>query len=388
MPTDFHHGVRVVEINGGTRPIRTIATAIIGIVCTAPAAEAAVFPLDTPVLVTNLYTAIAAAGTTGTLLPTLRAIAQQANPVVVVVRVAPGVDAAATTAAVIGTVTAGGQKTGLQALLGAEAATGVKPRILAAPGLDTQAVTTELASIAQKLRAFAYAEAPGDTVSEVTDYRANFSQRELMLIWPKFKAADSTGAIVDVPATAYAIGLRAKLDEEIGWHKTISNIGVNGVVGISQNVFWDLQNPATDAGLLNADDITTLIRRDGFRFWGSHTCATDPLFQFESYTRTAQVLADTIAEAHLWAVDLPMTPSLVKDVIEGVNAKFRELKGRGYLLGGTAWYNAELNTPTTLKTGKLVLDYDYTPVPPLENLEFQQRITDTYLLEFAAQVTA
>ena len=30
MPTDYHHGVRVVEINTGTRPIRTIATAIIG----------------------------------------------------------------------------------------------------------------------------------------------------------------------------------------------------------------------------------------------------------------------------------------------------------------------------------------------------------------------
>lgn len=384
----YHHGVRVVEVNTGTRPIRTIATAIIGLVCTSADADVTAFPLDTPVLVTNLYTAIGKAGTTGTLLPTLKAIASQTNPIVVVVRVAPGVDAAATNAAVIGTVTVGGQKTGLQALLAAESVTGVKPRILAAPGLDTLPVATELAGIAQKLRAFAYVAAHGDTISDVLDYRENFSQRELMLIWPDFLGLDAAGATVTAPATAYAVGLRAKLDEEIGWHKTLSNIGVNGVIGISKAVFWDLQNPATDAGLLNADEVTTLIRREGFRFWGSRTTAADPLFAFENYTRTAQVLADTIAEAHLWAVDLPMTPTLVRDILEGVNQKFRDLTARGYILGGSAWYDERYNTPTTLKSGVLTLDYDYTPVPPLEDLEFQQRITDRYLIDFAAQVNA
>ena len=384
----YHHGVRVVEINNGTRPIRTIATAIIGLVCTSTDADAATFPLDTPVLITNLYTAIGKAGTTGTLLPSLKAIASQTNPVVVVVRVAPGADEAATNAAVIGTVTPTGQKTGLQALLAAESVTGVKPRILAAPGLDTLPVATELVSIAQKLRAFAYVAAHGDTISDVLDYRENFSQREIMLIWPDFLGLDSAGASTTAPATAYAVGLRAKLDEDIGWHKTISNIGVNGVIGISKPVFWDLQNPATDAGLLNADEVTTLIRRDGFRFWGSRTCSTDPLFSFENYTRTAQVLADTIAEAHLWAVDLPMTPTLVRDILEGVNQKFRDLTARGYILGGSAWYDERYNTPTSLKSGVLTIDYDYTPVPPLEDLEFQQRITDRYLLNFAAQVNA
>lgn len=384
----YHHGVRVTEINTGTRPIRAIATAIIGLVCTGPTADALAFPLDTPVLVTNLYTAIGKAGTSGTLAPTLKAIAQQTNPIVVVVRVAPGVDESTTTAAVIGTVTAEGQKTGLQALLSAEAVTGVKPRILAAPGLDTQAVTTELASIAGKLRGMAYAAGIGNTVSDAIDYRENFSARELMLIWPNWMATNAAGATVEAPATAFAVGLRAKIDEEVGWHKTISNVGVAGVTGISKPVFWDLQSPATDAGLLNAADLTTLIRRDGFRFWGSRTCSAEPLFAFESATRSAQVIADSIAEAHLWAVDLPMTPSLVKDILEGVNSRFRSWVAQGYLLGGSAWYDASLNTPETLKSGVLTLDYDYTPVPPLEDLEFNQRITDRYLLDFAAQVNA
>ena len=386
----YHHGVRVVEITEGTRPIRTIATAIIGLVATGPAADAAAFPLNTPVLVTDVYAALAKAGATGTLGKTLNAIAQQARPIIVVVRVEPGVDAAATTSNVIGTVLPSGQRTGLKALLSAQAQLGVKPRILGAPGLDTPAVAAELASVAQQLRAMAYASCwECDTVAEALAYRADFGARELMLIHPNFQSWDTVGnAAAEAPAVAYALGLRAKIDFETGWHKTISNVAVNGVVGISKSIFWDLQSSATDAGLLNEDGVTTLINAQGFKFWGSRTCSDEPLFSFESSVRTAQVLADSIAEAHMWANDKPMHPSIVKDILEGVNAKMRELKTLGYILDGSAWYDETINTAARLKEGKLVIDYDYTPIPPLEDLAFRQRITDRYYAEFASRVNA
>lgn len=386
----YHHGVRVVEITEGTRPIRTIATAIIGLVATAPDADAAAFPLNTPVLVTDVYAALAKAGTAGTLAKTLNAISQQARPIIVVVRVEPGADAAATTSNVIGTVLPSGQRTGLKALLSAQAQLGVKPRILGAPGLDAPAVAAELASVAQQLRAMAYASCwECDTVAEAMAYRADFGARELMLIHPNFQSWDTVAnAAAEAPAVAYALGLRAKIDFETGWHKTISNVAVNGVVGISKSIFWDLQSSATDAGLLNEDGITTLINAQGFKFWGSRTCSDEPLFSFESSVRTAQVLADSIAEAHLWANDKPMHPSIVKDILEGVNAKMRELKTLGYILDGSAWYDETINTAARLKEGKLVIDYDYTPIPPLEDLAFRQRITDRYYAEFASRVNA
>lgn len=81
-----------------------------------------------------------------------------------------------------------------------------------------------------------------------------------------------------------------------------------------------------------------------------------------------------------------MHPSLVKDILEGINAKFRELKRLGYVLGASAWYDEEVNEAATLKNGKLTLDYDYTPVPPLEDLTFQQRITDRYYEDFTLRV--
>lgn len=390
MPQDYHHGVRVFELNEGTRPIRTIETAIIGMVAVADDADSDYFPLDTPVLCTDLLKAIGKAGVQGTLAPSLDAIHDQANAATVVVRVAKAADAAEQASKLIGSVTAAGKYTGMKALLAAKTRVSVKPRILVVPGLDTLPVATELASIAQKLRGFAYVSASGcATKEEAVAYRDGFGQREMMVIWPDFMSWDTTAnQEVLAPATARAAGLRAKLDNEIGWHKTLSNYPVNGVDGISADVYWDLQETSTDSNYLNAAEVTTLIRHEGFRFWGSRTCSADPLFAFENYTRTAQVLADTMAEAHFWPVDGPLNPTLAKDIIAGVNDKFRELKTQGYILGGECWYDDSANSKDTLKAGKLYVDYDYTPVPPLENLVFRQRITDRYLVDFAAKMGA
>ena len=387
---DYHHGVRVVEINDGTRTISTVSTAIVGMVCTADDADATAFPLNQPVLVTNVLSAIGKAGSHGTLAAALHAIADQAKPVTVVVRVEEGEDEAATISNIIGTTDENGRYTGMKALLSAQTQLGVKPRILGVPGLDSLEVATALASIAQQLRAFAYVSAYGcKTISEAMAYRENFSQRELMVIWPDFIAWNTVANQSETAyATARALGLRAKIDTETGWHKTLSNVGVNGVTGISSSVFWDLQQVGTDADLLNEACVTTLIRKDGFRFWGNRTCSDDPLFAFENYTRTAQVIADTMAEAHMWANDKPLTPVLVRDIIAGINAKFREMVSAGYLLGASCWYDETANDKETLKAGKLFIDYDYTPVPPLEDLTLRQRITDTYLANFAASVNS
>ena len=394
--SDFHHGVQVVEINDGTRVITTVSTAIIGMVCTANDADEKVFPLNTPVLITDVIAAQGKAGKTGTLLPALTAIGDQCKPVTVVVRVAESEkedadDAAAETLSnIIGGADERGQYTGMKALLTAEAVTGVKPRILGVPGLDSQEVAAALATVCQSLRAFGYISAwECKTISDAIKYRDNFSQRELMLIWPDFIAWDTTAnASTTAYATARALGLRAKIDQDTGWHKTLSNVGVNGVTGISASVFWDLQASGTDADLLNEAGVTTLVRKDGFRFWGNRTCSDDPLFLFENYTRTAQVLADTMAEAHMWAVDKPMTASLIRDIIDGINAKFRELKSNGYIIDGSCWFDESANDKDTLKAGKLYIDYDYTPVPPLESLTLRQRITDTYLVNLAASINS
>lgn len=396
MPDQYHHGVRVIEINDGTRTITTVSTAVIGLVATADDANADYFPLNEPKLITDVYQAIGNAGKSGTLKRALTGIGANSKPVVIVVRVAEGEGENEeaiqnnVTANVIGTVTPEGKKTGLNALLVAEQRFGIKPRIIGVPELDNQAVTSAAASVAKKLRAFVYASAYRcETKEDATLYRNKFGDREVMIIWPNWIAFDVVDEkYKEVAAVSYALGLRAKLDRTVGWHKTLSNIVVDGVTGISRDVHFDLQDPNTDSGYLNAAQVTTLVNRQGFRFWGSRTCTEDSLFAFENYTRTAQILADTMAEAHFWAVDKPLHPTLARDIIEGINAKFRELKNLGLIIDGSAWYDPDMNSKDTLKAGKLFIDYDYTPVPPLENLLLRQRITDRYLVDFAERMKA
>lgn len=377
------HGITITEVNTGIRPIAALATAIIGLVATAPDAEAAAFPLDQPVFVRDFDAAIEAAGATGTLAGALRAISDQARAPVVVVRVAPGVDAEATDEAVIGG-SVDGLKTGLQALLASEARLGLKPRIIGAPGLDTQPVTAALAIVARKLRAMAYASAIGDDVSEAIDYRANFAARELMLITPDFKAGNATSF-----AVARALGLRSRIDREQGWHKTLSNVAVDGVTGVTKDYAFDLQDPACEVALLNDAEITSIINyQGGYRFWGSRTCSDEPLFAFESAVRAAHILQDEIAAGLMWAIDKPLTKSLVRDIVETINARLAQLVRDGRLIGARAWFDPERNPASELKDGKLYIDYDYTPVPPLEHLALRQAITDRYFADFSAGLAA
>lgn len=187
---------------------------------------------------------------------------------------------------------------------------------------------------------------------------------------------------------ASVLALRAHIDEThpAGFAKSISNVPIPGILGIKTPRTWDLEDPNTEAGYLNSKDVTTMIQHKGFRLWGNRTCSAQPEFAFEVATRTAQFLLDTIINGCFDFIDEPMTPTTVKDVIDSINAKLRQLVTGGFLIGASCWYNMDLNNPQDLSQGKLYIDYDYTPVPTMENLVLSQRITSTYLVDFAQLV--
>lgn len=383
MPIE--HGIKILEPVTGARPITLVATAVIGLIATASDADAVTFPLDKPVLVTDVRSAIAKAGEEGTLARALTEISNQCSPIIVVVRVAPGVAdedmtaEEATSANVVGDFTGAGY-TGMQALLAAEAQLGMRPRILGAPGLDTQEVAVALEIVAKKLRGFAYTSCWGaDTVAEAVTYRGEFSAREHMLIYPDFTGWPGK-------AVAIALGARAAIDQQVGWHKTLSNYALAGVTGLTADIDFDIRSSSNAAGLLNAAPVTTLVHMNGYRFWGNRTTSDEPLFAFESAVRTAQALQDSIADGLIWAVDKPLTVGLIRDIEETINASFRLLQAQGRIIGGSAWFDPALNTAVSLAAGQLTIDYDFTPCAPAELITLNQRITDRYYVGFADQV--
>lgn len=379
------HGARTKEETDLITAINDIDSSVIGVIAVADDADEDAFPLNTPTLVVRAKSMLGKAGKTGSLYKTLKAISDQCSPKIIVVRVAAakapaeGVEAQTQSQLIIGGSDADGNYTGMYALLTAEQKTGYRPRILAVPEYDTEEVTSQLCVIAKQLRAYVYASCNAcNTLAEARAYRATFASRELMLLWPNFIAYNPvSGENEEFPSPAYAVGLRAYIDNQYGWHRSLSNIAVSNVLGMSKDVFWALQAEDSDAQTLNNDEITTIIKRNGFRFWGNRTTDTNE-FIFEVYTRTAQILADTIAEAQFETVDGPLTPTNVKDVVSAIKKKLSALVTAGKLLGADCWFDIVDNATTDLRQGKVVIRYKYTPVPPMEDLTLIQTFTDEY----------
>lgn len=383
----YLHGVEVIELNTGSQSIKTVATSVIGVVCTADDADSATFPLNTPVLITNPLAYLEKAGKTGTLKRTLNSIGSLVKTPTVIVRVADSEDSDTLTANIVGTQE-NGQYTGLKALLTASSTVFVKPKLLAVPKLDNQAVATELVSIAKKLNAFCFISDNGATTKEqAVEYARNFSAREAMMIWGDWQSFNVDKKAYDTDyATARAVALQAYIDKTQGWHKNLSNVVVDGVTGITKPVSFDINESSTDANFLNEKNITVCLNYEGFRYWGSRTLSSDQRWAFQQATRTAQIIKETIAAAHLWAMDQPISKNLVKDILEGINNKFRQWTTQGRILNGKAWVD-EASTGDVLKDGKLLIKYDYHWVPSLESLGFTQIVNDEYVMELANSIT-
>lgn len=134
MSTQFLHGAEVIQIDDGIRPIQTVKTGVIGLIGTAPDANAVTFPLNTPVLLAGQQHKAADLGATGTLKDAIDGIFDQTGAMVVVVRVEDDADPAIQMGHIIGD---GTLMTGVHAFRAAKAEVKVAPRILIAPGFTS-----------------------------------------------------------------------------------------------------------------------------------------------------------------------------------------------------------------------------------------------------------
>ncbi len=399
MTETFLHGVEVLEIDTGPRPIRTVRSSVIGIVGTAPEADPTAFPLNTPVLIAGSRAEAAKLDTTGngegTLPAALDGILDQAGAVVVVIRVEEGEDEAATLANVIGGVNSStGQFEGVQALLGAESVLGFAPRILIAPGFTHQRpedpvtpgtflanpVVSELIGIADRMRAVIIADGPNATDAAAITYSGDFGSARVYVVDPWVQVFKG-GSVATEPASARVAGLIAKSDQDRGFWWSPSNQNINGIIGTARPVDFKLGDANSRANLLNEENVTTIIRQDGFRLWGNRTLSSDPKFAFLSVRRTADIINDSLQRAHLWAVDRNITKTYVQDVEESVNAYLRTLVALGAILGGRCWADPDLNTAANITQGKIWFNFDFTPPYPAEHITFRSILTNEYIEE-------
>lgn len=390
MPEQFVHGIEHIEISDGIRPISTVKSSVIGLIGTAPEANEDKFPLNTPVLITGRRTEAAKLGTSGTLPTAIDGIFDQCGAMVVVIRVAEGVaggEATAEAAAisnVIGGVNAEtGRNEGIQCFLDANSVVKARPRILIAPGFSHQhAVATELLSVAERLKAVCILDGPNTTNEAAISYAENFGSARVFVVDPWVTVWD-TAASADVvqPASARVAGLISKSDNERGFWWSPSNQEILGITGTARPIDFVMGDSNCVANHLNENNVATIIHQDGYRLWGNRTPATDIKFAFLCVRRTADMVAESLLAAHLWAVDRGITRTYMEDVRDGVDMYLRHLQKVGAILGGSCWVDREINSADQIMQGIVYWDYDFTPVYPAEHLVFRSHIVDDYIEE-------
>lgn len=330
------------------------------------------YPLNTPVAIVGT-TMLSRLGDKGTLKQALTEINDQRNALTVVVRVAEEKDEARTRAAVLA---------GIVALSSAKSVTTYQPRIVIAPGFsEDDAVGKALETVAGKLRAVAYIDCEsGATLQEVVQRRQSYGTRT-ELLRPRVQVSNADGQLVYRPYSAFAAGLRARIDFEKGWWWSKSNQDINNIIGVEQIDEFILGDENCDANLLNMQNVSTIIRRAGFKHWGNRLCGTNPQWRFESVRRTADVIEDSIQETMLEYVDRPLDRENADDIIGTINAYMRQLVGLGAIFGGRAWLDEELNTAESMAAGVLYINYDFGPKSPTELISLRVRVNNNYALE-------
>ena len=383
MSDSFFHGVEIVEDNSGSRPVKTVSSSVIGIVGTAPNADLATFPLNKPVLIAGQEVSkIAKLGATGTLVDAMTGIfASGVGAMVVVIRVDENADSVKQLANVIGGIDAKtSARTGIQALLDAQATLQLKPKILIAPTFTNEAgVVNALLEVANKLKSIIIAEGQSTTDEQAVNYAKQFDSSRVYLVDPRV-IVTKNGKDTAVANSSYVAGHIARIDNQYGWHYSPSNHVVYGINSTERAIDYD--NTATcRASYLNQNKVATIINDNGFRLWGNYSLSSDPKWQFLSVRRTADIINESIALAQKWAVDRGITKTLVDDVVMSVNSYLRTLTSQEKILGGSCWADPEDNPASEVAQGNLLINFDFTAVYPAQHIQIKSKLTSDYIEE-------
>lgn len=404
MPASFLHGVETIELDKGTRTIKTVKTAVIGLVGTAPIhnVSAEYKTINDPIIITNEKDAVKYFGgiTPGFTIPSaLDAIFDQGAGIVIVVNVFdplvhkdennnPDVTKVSLSD-VIGGVTANGKRTGLKAFKDCYSLFGYYPKTLIVPKYcENTAVVAEMNVIANSIRAIGFADAPiGTLFQEVLTGRGpegtinfNTSSERIILCYPQLKVYDTATDTEKVePYSQRIAGVLANKDTEKGYWWSPSNTEIKGITGVERQLTSMINDPQSEVNLLNEAGIVTVFNSygSGFRTWGNRNASfpssTAPT-NFINIRRTADILHESVEYSMLQFIDYPIDNGLIDAICESVNGFIRTLIGRGALIDGKCKYNPDKNPATEIANGHLTFDIEFMPPTPAERITFESFI--------------
>jgi phage tail sheath protein FI len=383
----FLHGIEHLNLPADFAPVNDVVTAVIGLAGTADQGE------------TNVLTLCKSAeddknfGTQGTIPDALKAIRAQegarGSALVFVVRVNKGETTEDTVTNIVGPIDENGKRTGLQLFETALPKFGFEPMIYIVPEYSAQSeVITALKTITKRSESMAYIDMIDEetaTAAIAAKVSGTFSGllEGQKLLFPQFEVGNKT-----VPMSAYAAGLRAKIDLEEGWHVSSSNHQINGVDGISVDLTFALGDLTCDANMLNEKGITTAVNMYGRGIveWGNYSAGfpgNTNTEAFECVSRTRAIMKRTIQQACIPFIDKPFIKANVDAIRNTVNQYLNGLTSQGKIVYGQCFYSPESNPLNELTQGHLTFSIEFTPALPMQRLTFTYKIDLSQLSNIA-----
>jgi hypothetical protein len=409
MPANYLHGIETIELLKGSVPIREVKSAVVFLVGTAPIQDTIPAGMSSdswynqvvnqPILILNKEDAIKYFGnpTPNYTIPyALNSIFDHGGTTCIVINVfdprvhttdnKPDVSKVQASDIIGGIDSSTGQRKGLEIIDELYSRFGFTAKLILAPVFcESPSVATAMISKAETKRALALIDAPvGMTVPQVINARGsggqlNTSSYRAVICYPHVKVYDTaTNSERLEPLSQRLAGVIAKTDHDDGYWFSPSNREILGITGIERPITASINDPNTEANLLNENGILTVFNSfgTGYRIWGNRTSAfptyTDPK-NFINVRRTADIIAESIEYATLQFLDKPITVA-IDGVLSMVNAFIRTMIGRGALVDGKCYFLKDKNPSDQLAMGHLTFTYEIMPPTPAERITFEQVI--------------
>lgn len=377
-------GVRVYsDLSSNVVSIDARDSTIIGMAMPAPAADADVFPLDTPVVIDTEDTAMVAAVGAGLALDAINQITSEGVTVVIVfVRTAhsdltdPDAKLAAEVGAIVGS---SALRTGVWALTDAETITGYKPGIIIAPGYTSQrtgdlknAVATAIATVKDLLvDCIGVVDATQTSDAAALTYAEDFKTSLGMVACYPAVVVELDGEQVTRPMSPHVAGAIVRRDKEVGTpYKAAWNRPLTGIIGLSKVISYRDGDPSCEANVLVQGGLATVI--EGTTLWAPYTTATDSTvaaYKSLKRIRTRRSIEAAIMPALRAYNSEDLGAHTVTLVTQSLANFCEDVKALGAIIDYEIVWKRSLNNNTNLRDGILRLKLRFEETPDLVDLQ-------------------
>lgn len=392
--SDPTFGLSITRIDNEPRPAIVTDMSIVGLVFTAPDADADAFPLDTPVqFYSDDVAVVSKLGDTGTGPMAVNLINQQlgafqAAATIVGVRVTEGADTDETITNLLGDINT---RTGMYALLNAGALLGIIPRLICVPGYTSQiadgaqanAIVAGLPTLLERLLAFAVVDGPATSLVAYNAWRETIQSERIIPLETAVKVLDSEGDVVVTPGSPAIIGIAVRRDHEFQGRPFHSwaNQPIYGIVGPSRPIDFSILDGATEGQQILAKNGGIIVRGEstdgaladgGFVYVGTDTCSEDTLWRFYNQVRGRDYIhLMFIKTLRYFLGRRNIDRGAIEDILATMKGGLRDIQATGDLLGFRVGFTRDANSPEQLRLGRFTVAFQAEEPPVLRYIGIQ-----------------